>query len=170
MSENIEENVQELARQYSAQSEHHGSPFSAKGNRLDPRSEKFRAKDWAKAFYNLRYDNDTSLARVAGVSFKNLNVSGQGSPTDFQSTVGNVSLKLPSFLGRGSQKIGILHEFEGLVLSGEQLCVLGPPGYVLSLSSNSNPMLIENPVLAARRFSKPSLERRMDSRSALNHS
>lgn len=130
MSENVLEQVQELARQFSAQSEHHGSPFSAEGNRLDPRSEKFRARDWAKAFYNLRYDSDTSLARVAGVSFKNLNVSGQGSPTDFQSTVGNIFLKLPSLFGKGSRKIEILRDFEGLILPGEQLCVLGPPGYV----------------------------------------
>lgn len=132
MTEDVQEQVQELSRQFSAQSENLGSPFSAEGNRLDPRSKKFRARDWATAFYNLRYNSDASLARVAGVSFKNLNVSGQGSPTDFQSTVGNVFLKQPSLFGQGSQKIGILHEFEGLVLPGEQLCVLGPPGYVLS--------------------------------------
>lgn len=120
--------VLELARRFTSESEHHGSPFAAEGSRLDPKSEKFRARDWAKSFYNLRYNGDTSVARVAGVAFKGLNVWGTGSPTDFQSTVGNMILKLPSLFGQGSQKIEILRDCEGLLLPGEQLCVLGPPG------------------------------------------
>jgi len=120
--------IHELARRFTSQSEHQGSPFAAEGGRLDPRSEEFRARDWAKSFYNLRYNRDGSIARVAGVAFKGLNVWGTGSPTDFQSTVGNMILKLPSLFGQGTQRIEILRDCEGLLLPGEQLCVLGPPG------------------------------------------
>ncbi|KAH6718951.1 opaque-specific ABC transporter CDR3 [Leptodontidium sp. MPI-SDFR-AT-0119] len=120
--------VLELVRRYTSRSEHFASPFHAKDGRLDPRSEDFRAADWAKAYYNLRYSGEEAVPRVAGIAFRDLNVWGKGSPTDFQSTVGNSILKLPSILGKGTQKIEILRGFDGLVLPGEQLCVLGPPG------------------------------------------
>jgi ATP-binding cassette, subfamily G (WHITE), member 2, PDR len=125
--------VLEIARRFTTQSaeQHRESPFSAaKGGRLDPQSENFRAKEWARAFYNLRYRNDNAIPRVAGVAFKGLNVWGRGSHTDFQSTVGNTILKVSSLFGRGTQKIDILRDLDGLVLPGEQLCVLGPPGSV----------------------------------------
>jgi ATP-binding cassette subfamily G (WHITE) protein 2 (PDR) len=127
-----DETILDLARNFTNQSEklHHESPFTAaKGSRLDPKSDQFCAKDWAKAFHNLRYGSSGAQARVAGVAFKSLNVWGKGSPTDFQSTVGNTVLKLPSLFGKGEQKIDILRDLDGLVLAGEQLCVLGPPGY-----------------------------------------
>jgi hypothetical protein len=76
----------------------------------------------------LRYSSQGANPRIAGVAFRDLNVWGQGSPTDFQSTVGNYILKLPSLFRRGRQKIEILQNLDGLLLSGEQLCVLGPPG------------------------------------------
>jgi ATP-binding cassette subfamily G (WHITE) protein 2 (PDR) len=123
--------IADLARKFTTQSAQHdlGSPFDApEGGGLDPRSDQFRAKDWAKAFYNLRYESEDVIPRVAGVAFSNLNVWGEGSPTDFQSTVGNKILKLPSLFGRGIQKIEILQNLDGLLLPGEQLCVLGPPG------------------------------------------
>jgi ATP-binding cassette subfamily G (WHITE) protein 2 (PDR) len=123
--------VLDLVRKFTTQSAQHnlGSPFDTiEGSILDPRSNHFRAKSWAKAFYNLRYGSEEALPRVAGVAFKDLNVCGQGSPTDFQSTVGNKILKLPSLFGRGTQKIEILRDLDGLLLPGEQLCVLGPPG------------------------------------------
>lgn len=123
--------ILELARKYTSQStqRNHGSPFNApEGSRLDPQSDSFRARDWARSFYELRYSSDEALARVAGFAFQGLNVNGMGSPTDFQSTVGNTILKLPALFGKGSQKIEILRDLDGLVLPGEQLCVLGPPG------------------------------------------
>lgn len=129
-----EREVHELVRKFTTQSQQHhlGSPFDAEQNsKLDPNSEHFRAKDWARSFYDLRYSSEETVARVAGVAFKGLNVWGKGSPTDFQSTVGNKILKLPALFGRGSQKIEILRDLDGLILPGEQLCVLGPPGYVL---------------------------------------
>jgi ATP-binding cassette subfamily G (WHITE) protein 2 (PDR) len=125
--------IANLARKYTTESAQHdlGSPFDApEGSGLDPKSDQFRAKSWARAFYNVRYSSDEALPRVAGVAFRDLNVWGKGSPTDFQSTVGNKISKLPSLFGRGAQKIDILHNLDGLLLPGEQLCVLGPPGYV----------------------------------------
>lgn len=130
--EQHDQDVLNLARKFTTQStqSHHQSPFAAaEGSRLDPNSPHFKAKDWAKAFYNIRYNAEHGVnPRLAGVAFKNLNVWGNGSPTDFQSSVGNSILKLPSLFSRGSQKIDILHELDGLLLPGEQLCVLGPPG------------------------------------------
>ncbi|KAF2008613.1 pleiotropic drug resistance protein, ABC superfamily [Aaosphaeria arxii CBS 175.79] len=124
--------VCELARKFTNQSvqSHHQNPFTAeKGSRLDPASDNFSAKDWARAFYNVRYNADQAApSRVAGVAFKNLNVVGTGSPTDFQSSVGNAILKFPAMFGRGQSRIQILRNMDGLILPGEQLCVLGPPG------------------------------------------
>ena len=124
--------VHELVRRFTAQSERHGmswSPFSDNSSpKLDPKSEQFRAKEWARAFYDLRYSSNETTPRVAGVAFRSLNVWGQGSPTDFQSTVGNMILKTPSLFGKNTQKIEILRDLDGLLLPGEQLCVLGPPG------------------------------------------
>jgi ATP-binding cassette subfamily G (WHITE) protein 2 (PDR) len=126
-----EHDVVELARKYTSEPTHHDhrSPFDAsEGSQLDPQSNCFRARDWAKSFYNLRYSSDKAIPRVAGFAFHSLNVSGTGSPTDFQSTVGNNILKVPALFGRGSQKIEILRDLDCLLLPGEQLCVLGPPG------------------------------------------
>jgi ATP-binding cassette subfamily G (WHITE) protein 2 (PDR) len=134
-SEQSEREVLELVRKYTTNFAHdyQGSPFSApEGGELDPKSDNFRARSWAKAFYQLRYGSGEVTARVAGVAFRSLDVWGHGSPTDFQSTVGNKILKLPSLFGRGSQKIEILRDLDGLVHPGELLCVLGPPGYAQS--------------------------------------
>lgn len=125
--------ILELVRKYTSQSvqQNHGSPFeAAEGGRLDPQSDQFRARDWARSFYGLKYSGGEAVPRVAGFAFEGLNVWGKGSPTDFQSTVGNSILKLPALFGKGSQKIEILRDLDGLLLPGEQLCVLGPPGYV----------------------------------------
>jgi ATP-binding cassette subfamily G (WHITE) protein 2 (PDR) len=124
--------VHDLVQKFTTKSEqlHLGSPFDdAEGTPLDPNCDQFRGKLWARAFYDLRYSSDEAIPRAAGVAFRDLNVWGRGSPTDFQSTVGNNILKLPALFGKGSQKIEILRNLDGLVLPGEQLCVLGPPGY-----------------------------------------
>jgi ATP-binding cassette subfamily G (WHITE) protein 2 (PDR) len=131
LDEQRDHEVHTLVRKFTAQSklQNQESPFQATaGSGLDPNSDQFRAKDWARAFHNLRYSSGEAIPRVAGLAFRDLNVWGKGSPTDFQSTVGNKILKLLSLLGRGSQKIEILRNLDGLVLLGEQLCVLGPPG------------------------------------------
>lgn len=126
-----DQEIFELARKFTSQSQQHhlGSPFDINlDDRLDPKKDSFRAKEWARSFYELRYSSEETVPRVAGVAFRGLNVWGKGSPTDFQSTVGNKILKLPALFGRGTQKIDILQDLDGLLLPGEQLCVLGPPG------------------------------------------
>ncbi|KAL3457147.1 ABC-2 type transporter-domain-containing protein [Aspergillus heterothallicus] len=130
--------VTQLARTISARSRrsYQQLPFeTGKGGRLDPQSPQFNARAWAKAFYDIRYNSDDGVPpRVSGVSFKELNVVGYGSPVDYQMSVGNALLKLPTLaiqaLGgkKQKQKIEILKDVDGLLLPGEQLCVLGPPG------------------------------------------
>ncbi|KAL3476699.1 ABC-2 type transporter-domain-containing protein [Aspergillus californicus] len=128
--------ITSLARTLSGRSKqsHHKLPFAAaKDDSLDPQSSRFSARAWAKAFYDVRYNSDDSPPpRVAGVAFKNLNVVGYGSPVDYQMSVGNALLKVPTlarqWLGGKKQKIEILRDIDGLLLPGEQLCVLGPPG------------------------------------------
>jgi len=77
-------------------------------------------------------DPENLLHRSAGVSFTELNVSGFGSPTDYQKSVGNVVLGVASLFrrmaGEQKQQINILRDFDGLVEAGEMLLVLGRPG------------------------------------------
>ncbi|KAJ9488865.1 hypothetical protein VN97_g4403 [Penicillium thymicola] len=128
--------VTNLARTLSSKShQSHGQlPFATeKDGSLDPHSPHFNARAWAKSFYEVRYNvNAGSAPRVAGVAFKNLNVVGYGSPLDYQMSVGNAVLKLPTVLGQlfggKKQRIDILQDVDGLLIPGEQLCVLGPPG------------------------------------------
>lgn len=69
----------------------------------------------------------------AGIAFRNLNVYGFGTTTDYQKTVANYPLAYLSLLGAlfgriRKSRIDILQNFEGLVSSGEMLLVLGKPG------------------------------------------
>lgn len=128
--------VADLARSLSVRSKqsHHQSPFATgKDAALDPQNPKFNARAWAKAFYDVRYSsNDAPPPRVTGFAVKDLNVVGYGSPVDYQMSVGNAFLKLPTlaqqWLGGKKQRIDILQGVDALLLPGEQLCVLGPPG------------------------------------------
>ncbi|KAK7408022.1 Multidrug resistance protein [Neonectria punicea] len=100
---------------------------------LNPNSPAFNARKWAKAFYELRTDtSEGNPLRTTGVAFKNLNVFGFGSDTDFQKSVGNIFLETGTILKkllRGTQKrVDILRNVEGVLHSGEILAVLGPPG------------------------------------------
>ncbi|KAK1638063.1 ABC-transporter extracellular N-terminal-domain-containing protein, partial [Colletotrichum phormii] len=98
---------------------------------LDPFGDNFDAREWAKSFYRLR--SDSCEVRKAGVAFRKLNVSGYGSDTAFQTTVGNAWWLKAAGGMRGllrikRQQVRILHDLEGVVNDGEMLCVLGPPG------------------------------------------
>ncbi|KAJ6156403.1 hypothetical protein N7497_005288 [Penicillium chrysogenum] len=109
---NSDERVADLARTLSEKKSCHELPFELrKGSALDPQ---------------------TLLSRVAGLAFNNLNVVGYGSPVDYQMSVGNAALKLPTlaqqWFGGKKRRINILQDVDGLLLPGEQLCVLGPPG------------------------------------------
>lgn len=66
----------------------------------------------------------------AGVAFRNLNVFGHGSSTDYQKTFGNYPLSYVERLWRWRRKkqIRILRNIEGVVRSGEIVLVLGRPG------------------------------------------
>ncbi|KAK1964366.1 ABC-2 type transporter [Colletotrichum sublineola] len=127
--------VSQLARSFTTQSLPAPDalfPVTA-GGPLDPNSDAFDAREWARAFYNIRTDvSEGNSPKTTGVAFKNLNVFGYGSSTDYQKTVGNVFLGLlnvaKKLSGRRDQRIDILHDVEGVVHSGELLAVLGPPG------------------------------------------
>lgn len=100
---------------------------------LNPSSPNFKVRDWMKMLLAIRSRNpDKYPDRTAGISFKNLNVHGFGSPTDYQKDVLNSVLELGTMVRRLAglklQKIQILRDFDGLVKSGETLVVLGKPG------------------------------------------
>ncbi|KAA8649577.1 uncharacterized protein ATNIH1004_002248 [Aspergillus tanneri] len=127
--------VQSLAQVIKAQSTCEmlsSLPESQDQAHLNPNSSKFRAKDWAREFYNLRFQGGDKPLK-AGIAFRNLNVCGYGTPTDYQMSVGNAALKMVGMAAelfgiRRKQRVDILRDIDGLLLPGEQLCVLGPPG------------------------------------------
>ncbi|XPS81513.1 Multidrug resistance protein [Ascochyta lentis] len=134
-----DEEITNLARKLTEQSGFapgsHCNPFNAEiGSSLDPNSENFRAREWAEALISLKSkDPDRLPQRTAGISFHKLNVHRFGTPTDYQKTVGNVWLQMAGLVRKITQtnnprKVEILHDFNGLVRSGEMLVVLKPPG------------------------------------------
>lgn len=104
---------------------------------LDPASDKFSARKWAKTLIylnNNHVDANGNLEELrAGVSFRNLDVHGFGKETDYQKNVANIWLGLAEY-AKGlfgverKRKIQILKDFEGVVRNGEMLVVLGRPG------------------------------------------
>lgn len=131
--------VTELARQITLQSIKtpaggYVNPFLGSDDpQLDPRSGKFSPQAWIKTLVGIQSrDPERYPTRVAGVSYRNLNVHGFGTPTDYQKTFGNYPLAIASMFnkltGRRKTKIQILRDFDGLVKSGEMLVVLGRPG------------------------------------------
>ena len=134
-----DEEVKHLARTLTQRSVRHDggehvNPFHGSDNPLlDPASGKFSARAWIKTLIGITSrDPERYPQRVAGVSYKNLNVHGFGTPTDYQKSFGNAPLELLSLFdklrGRNKTKIQILRDFDGLVKSGEMLVVLGRPG------------------------------------------
>ncbi|TVY89849.1 ZEB2-regulated ABC transporter [Lachnellula willkommii] len=131
-------NVHALARRYtsrSTQSAYEKNPFEADENSiLNPNSPKFSSRAFAKSLLNLQArDPEKWKQRTAGFSFRELDVYGFGSATDYQKTVGNVILEgfgaaKALVTGNKGQRINILRNLEGLVHNGEMLVVLGPPG------------------------------------------
>lgn len=137
----IEDEVTRLARRLTRHSTRASAfgevenPFldTKRDQTLDPHSPDFKPKNWMKNLLAISCrDPERYPQRTAGVSFKNLNVHGFGSPTDYQKDVANSVLELGtifrSMTGTGKQKIQILRDFDGLVKSGEMLVVLGRPG------------------------------------------
>ncbi|KAL8735882.1 MAG: hypothetical protein Q9181_002631 [Wetmoreana brouardii] len=110
------------------------NPFAGSDDpELDPLSGQFKPERWVRTLIGLQSrDPERYPQRIAGVAYRNLNVSGFGSPLDYQKTFGNYPLEILNLFntitGRGKRKIQILRDFEGLVRSGEMLVVLGRPG------------------------------------------
>ncbi|KAL1851111.1 Multidrug resistance protein [Paecilomyces lecythidis] len=136
-SKENDEHIRELARQYTKNSVYDAddpNPFHASpGSSLDPDSDNFNPRAWTKAMLKLRNeDSDRFKGRTAGIAFRNLNVHGFGSPTDYQKTVLTIALTLVGYVrkltGTGTRRIDILRNVDGLVRAGEMLVVLGPPG------------------------------------------
>lgn len=128
--------LQTLARKYSTNQQTNESPdllFPVPPeSSLDPNSPNFNARKWAKSYYASRSTASTGQLRTAGIAFDNLDVYGFGTSADYQSTVANVALGVMDvyrkITGKSQQRIDILRGLEGVVESGEMLCVLGPPG------------------------------------------
>jgi hypothetical protein len=136
----MEDEVEEMVRQLTRHSTHFSSANAAnpffeenKESTWHPDSPNFRTKDWIQSLIAAQsQDPERFLQRSAGVAFKSLSVHGFGSPTDYQKDVFNALLSIGglvrNLVGSGKQKVQILHNFNGLVKSGEMLVVLGPPG------------------------------------------
>lgn len=126
--------IHQLARTTTNWSQVPSNPFKAgEGSDLDPHSENFRARSWAKSMIKLHREDGKHPARTGGVAFKGLSAHGFGAATDYQKNVGNIWFEamgpVKGLLGLGKpRRIDILRDFEGLVESGEMLVVLGPPG------------------------------------------
>lgn len=104
-----------------------------KDSLLDPNGPNFNARAWVKNLIGIQSrDPELYPQRTAGFSFKNLNVHGFGTATDYQKDVGNIPLQIGAgfrwFSGTGKNKIQILQGFDGVVRHGEMLVVLGRPG------------------------------------------
>ncbi|KAJ0305564.1 hypothetical protein COL516b_005260 [Colletotrichum fioriniae] len=132
--------IEQLARQVTNASHvhdantHHDVLNPPKNSHLDPNSSNFDSVAWTQAFIHL-FESDPNSApnRSAGVAFRDLNVFGYSSGTQYQKSTGNIALSMVSDLvglatGRSRRRIDILRDFEGLVEPGEMLLVLGPPG------------------------------------------
>ncbi|ORY14635.1 putative multidrug resistance ABC transporter [Clohesyomyces aquaticus] len=153
-----EHEVHQLARRFTQQSAYSTTgqnPFNAPaGSALDPTGDHFNARAWCKAMLHLQNEDEKAHPlRTAGVSFRNLNVHGFGSATDYQKSVGNVWLEAVGLarklVGAGQQrKIDILQNLDGLVESGEMLVVLGPPGsgcstFLKTISGETHGFIVE---------------------------
>ncbi|RKK74598.1 ABC transporter CDR4 [Fusarium oxysporum] len=133
----VHDELLDLARRLTTQSQGGGAaslfPIAGDGP-LDPTNPKFNAKAWAKAFYKVRKESlEGNPPKTTGIAFKNLNVYGFGSDTDFQKSVANVffeagRLAKKWLFNKKDERVDILYDLEGVVHSGEMLCVLGPPG------------------------------------------
>ncbi|KAK7535272.1 ABC-2 type transporter [Phyllosticta citribraziliensis] len=96
---------------------------------FDPSSDKFDLYKWLRKFVRAMDDEQVKIKR-AGISFKNLNVSGSGSALTLQQTAGSLLMapfRLGETFGKKTEK-RILKDFNGVLKSGELLIVLGRPG------------------------------------------
>ncbi|KAJ5682248.1 hypothetical protein N7462_005413 [Penicillium macrosclerotiorum] len=100
---------------------------------LDPTSDQFNHYKWARMMLKLMDKEGVPLRKSTGVVWENLSISGSGSALHYQNNVGSVPLApfRPQeyiSLGKCVQQKHILHNFDGVLKSGEMLIVLGRPG------------------------------------------
>ncbi|KAL4742934.1 ABC-2 type transporter-domain-containing protein [Aspergillus similis] len=98
---------------------------------FDPTSDQFNHYKWARKMMKLMDEEGAPRPPSTGITFQNLNVFGSGSALQYQDTVVSVlaaPLRLHEFLFKRSPERHILHDFNGLIGSGELLIVLGRPG------------------------------------------
>nr|POE75585.1 zeb2-regulated abc transporter 1 [Quercus suber] len=96
---------------------------------LDPASPQFDLRTYIRMVMSL-LDREGIKIKQAGLSFKDVNVSGKGSALNVQGNVGSMftaPLHIGEHLGRKPEK-RILRNFNGLLKQGELLIVLGRPG------------------------------------------
>ncbi|KAK1149843.1 Multidrug resistance protein [Aspergillus melleus] len=136
-----QERIAQLARRLTTQSVsyHHPqenlpNPFTGTNDpRLNVQSEKFDPAHWARLVMRLAAeDPERYPKRKAGVSFRNLGVSGHGNPVAYQQTFASVVLRpvdlALSWFRNQKPTVRILKEHDGLIRSKELLLVLGRPG------------------------------------------
>ncbi|KAL2848368.1 ABC-2 type transporter-domain-containing protein [Aspergillus pseudoustus] len=135
------ETITHLARRLTSHSVTHREELGTLPNpfihgddpRLNPQSEKFDAAHWAQLVLKISSEDPSRYPkRKAGFSFRNLSVSGIGSPVAYQKTFASMVLQpldmVTSLLHRQEREIQILKQHDGLLQSGEMLLVLGRPG------------------------------------------
>jgi ATP-binding cassette subfamily G (WHITE) protein 2 (PDR) len=105
-----------------------------KDSSLDPAGKNFSAKAWLSNLVGfISKDPSSYHPRYTGVSFRNLNVYGFTTATDYQKNVINILVGIGDVFRwvagtRKKHRVEILRDFDGLVESGEMLLVLGRPG------------------------------------------
>ncbi|KAL4925873.1 ABC-2 type transporter-domain-containing protein [Aspergillus undulatus] len=98
---------------------------------FDPTNDQFDHYKWARKMMKLIDKEGFPRPPSTGISFRNLNVSGSGSALQYQNTVASLftaPLRLNELFFNRSPERHILHDFNGLMKSGELLIVLGRPG------------------------------------------
>lgn len=104
---------------------------------LDPTSPDFSFKNWAKHLLKLQKSDPEKFPKLEmGVAFKGLTAYGYEGSSNYQKTVLNILYEIPKIPMRlfnskktnSKSRTEILHDFNGLVRSGETCVVLGRPG------------------------------------------
>ncbi|KAL4786048.1 ABC-2 type transporter-domain-containing protein [Aspergillus varians] len=98
---------------------------------FDPTKDQFDHYKWARKMMKLIDKEGFPRPPSMGISFRNLNISGSGSALQYQDTMTSLfsaPFRLNELLFKRSPERHILHDFNGLIRSGELLIVLGRPG------------------------------------------
>ncbi|SSD61647.1 related to ATP-binding cassette transporter CGR1 [Saccharomycodes ludwigii] len=123
--------------------------------RLDPNSDKFSSVCWVQNLSRImNNDPDYYKPYVLGCCYKNLRACGDSNDVSYQSTIGNMPIKILQFIYRHLRRkregdtFDILKSMDGLIKPGELLVVLGRPGsgcttLLKSISANTHGFSID---------------------------